>query len=350
ETVNETIDEIIDETQETTLAIRAYPCMGPGGLNLCALRAGDILLALTPDGTNWPQVGGTYFTRAALYVGMTENGPGVVEITPAPETAQEITQAQSTVGEGTRALAATAWWTGEGVLDWAVVRPPVSATVARNAAEAGRARAADPALRYGFFADDGATPIELDDPVYYYDGKLIAAAYAQAGHTLVPAQRATPTPLAGWISPDDLYWHNTQAQRQAQTSDAPNLFVWAEGAVHLALIGRADTDARAEANPLRLGYRPIDAATPYLYSGADARVSSLAAADLDARRTWEVEITARTGGALTSGAFVVGWRTMTPDGTVTLNGGTLRAGEVRTWPLAELTVRGGTLFVPTLAR
>ncbi|MEX1019067.1 MAG: carboxypeptidase regulatory-like domain-containing protein, partial [Litorilinea sp.] len=58
-TVGETIGETGGETQETTLAIRAYPCVGPGELNLCALRAGDILLALTPDGADWPQVGGT---------------------------------------------------------------------------------------------------------------------------------------------------------------------------------------------------------------------------------------------------------------------------------------------------
>jgi hypothetical protein len=369
----------VEETPDPQppLEIRAYACRAPSGLNLCALRPGDILLELTPEGADWPQLGGTYFTRAGLFVGFDDDGPRLVYVTgqtpddpPAdePDNGEPIENGDGEAEHlhpGSNDATSPGWaitesslldapiWHDATTLDWAVNRPPVSGAVAQRAADRGRELAADPSLQYGFFDEDGLSPLNTQDATRAYDSLLIVRAYAQAEHTLTPIDPSGPTALQGWITPDDLYRQTGQIQRRMRHADERALFFRIEsGPVHLTLVGD---------NGVRMGHRAaethqepanhsfaIDPSTLaprlYLYSGEDARVESLAVGRLDTRVAWSLELSSHR-----AGSFVAVWGAMEPNAPVNIVGGALRAGETRTWPLTELTP-DRTLYIPGIRR
>jgi uncharacterized protein YycO len=212
-------------------------CTTASGLDVCALRPGDILLKTGPTtgecGRKYRAVynlGGTYLTHSAIYLGKVAdpNGspkdirPRIAEAQgPAAWDAAEVWETW---------LSNTQFATGQCVSDWAVVRPRVSAEAVEGAVAYARRKAAEP----GVIFDMQAT---REDPKKFYCSKLVWKSYRDGSPNGpdLEADRGLGSLVFGadWVTPDDLYYSSPVVQRKAislgQRAKRGFFYVWSQG-------------------------------------------------------------------------------------------------------------------------
>jgi hypothetical protein len=179
----------------------SYPCMAPSGLNVCDLQPGDILLDRSTAYSAIFSIGGTYFTHAALYLGEVA-APGAGKETIMPR----LAEAQGYMPDNNddvweTALLNNSFWKGDGLIDWAVIRPNVSGTVKQGAIQYIRDRAAASGITFDLNA-----PRMTDDK--FYCSKLVWRSYLDVpgGIDLEVNKGLGSTLLNFWVTPDDLFY------------------------------------------------------------------------------------------------------------------------------------------------
>jgi hypothetical protein len=194
-------------------------CKAPSGLDVCALRPGDILVKTGPKTGDCGRkyraaynLGGTYFTHSALYLGKVADPTGNVGLriaeAPGPSEwdANEVWETW---------LSDTQFATGKCVTDWAVVRPNVSAEVVQGAIAYARRKAAET----GVVFDMAAT---REDPKKFYCSKLVWKSYLEGspGGPDLEADRGLGSLVFGskWVTPDDLYYSSPVVQEMPVSS------------------------------------------------------------------------------------------------------------------------------------
>ena len=292
----------------------AYPCTAPSGLDVCELQPGDILLAClgAPADEQPFSAGNSYFTHAALFLGTvaapggdpTDLRPRIVEAaTPDLDAADQVRELW---------LTDSVLWSGEDVLDWAVVRPDAAAAVKAAAIALARDRAADPAI----VCDRRAAK---NDDTGYYCAKLVWRAYRDVadGVDLEWDRDQTSGFAADWVTPDDLWFGSPQVQ--SGEADAPPTGRWVGtlwSPAHLTLI---DPEGH------RAGYDPdtgglIDEIPGAWYAAPpEVEVETLTASGVGAG--WQVQVTGYDDGAYVyryryldlDAMTVVRWTDTTPD-------------------------------------
>jgi uncharacterized protein YycO len=212
-------------------------CIAPSGLDVCALQPGDILLKAGPTtgecGRKYRAVynlGGTYFTHSAIYLGRVADPYGdPYDIRP------RIAEAQGpSVWDANEVwetwLSDTQFATGACVSDWAVVRPAVSEEAKRGAVAFARRTAAEE----GVIFDMQATK---EDPQGYYCSKLVWKSYRDGspGGPDLEADRGLGNLVFGaaWVTPDDLFYSSPAVQQMpvsfGQRAKRGFFFIWSEG-------------------------------------------------------------------------------------------------------------------------
>ncbi len=168
-------------------------CVAPNGLNICALRIGDILLRKTNanlDSAFKNTIGGTYFSHSAIFSGDRRVIEAVGNHVPLKDQVAE--QDISTNG-----------WLGQDIYDWVVIRPNTTLSIkqaavyyARNLENPNR-----PIVSYNVFAN-------RDSQEETYCSLLVWQAYKQSGLDL-EVDRGTLTDiitLSRFVTPDDLFY------------------------------------------------------------------------------------------------------------------------------------------------
>jgi hypothetical protein len=218
--------------QRVDLALAA--CVTPSGLDVCALRPGDILLKTGPKtgdcGRRYRAVynlGGTYFTHSALYLGKVADpygniGPRIAEARgPAEDDADEVWETW---------LSDTQFATGTCVTDWAVVRPNASAEAIQGAIAYARRKAAEDGVVFDIYASKG-------DPKKFYCSKLVWKSYLEGspGGPDLEADRGLGSLVFGawWVTPDDLYYSSPVVQEMpvsaGQARKRGFFYIWSQG-------------------------------------------------------------------------------------------------------------------------
>ena len=283
----------------------AYPCAAPSDLDVCDLQPGDILLArLGAPADEQPfSAGNSYFTHAALFLGTvaapvgdpTDLRPRIAEAaTPDLDAADQVRELW---------LTDSLFWSGEGVLDWAVVRPDATAAVKSAAIALARDRAADPAVVCNRRA-------AKDDDAGTYCAKLVWRAYRDVadGVDLEADRDAASGFGADWVTPDDLWLGSPQVQ--SGETGAPPTGRWVGtlwSPAHLTLI---DPEGH------RAGYDPdtggLLAEIPGAWYAAppDVDIETLTASGVGAG--WQVQVT-----GIGDGAYVYRYRYL-DGGTMTV--------------------------------
>jgi hypothetical protein len=209
-------------------------CQTPSGLDVCALRPGDILLKTGPKrgdcGRKYRAVynlGGTYFTHSALYLGRVADpygnvGPRIAEARrPSEDDADEVWETW---------LSDTQFATGECVTDWAVVRPDASAEAIQGAVAYARRKAAEDGIIFDIKASKG-------DPVKFYCSKLVWKSYLEGSPNGpdLEADRGLGSLVFGsnWVTPDDLFYSSPVVQEMpVSTGQAIRrgfFYIWSQG-------------------------------------------------------------------------------------------------------------------------
>jgi DNA-binding beta-propeller fold protein YncE len=212
-------------------------CVAPSGLDVCALQPGDILVKTGPKsgdcGRRYRAVynlGGTYFTHSALYLGRVADPYGdPYDVRPRIAEAQGPSAWDANEVWETW-LSDTQFATGTCVTDWAVVRPKATAGAIQGAIAFARRTAAAP----GVVFDMQAT---REDPKGYYCSKLVWKSYRDGspdGPDL-EADRGLGSLVFGaaWVTPDDLFYSSPVVQQMTvpfgQAAKRTFFFVWSQG-------------------------------------------------------------------------------------------------------------------------
>jgi uncharacterized protein YycO len=212
-------------------------CAAPSGLDVCALRPGDILLKTGPKtgdcGRSYRAVynlGGTYFTHSAIYLGRVADPDGdPYDLRP------RIAEAQGpSVWDADEVwetwLSDTQFATGTCVTDWAVVRPAASEEAIRGAVAFARKTAAEDGVVFDMLATK-------EDPKKYYCSKLVWKSYRD-GSPRGPdleADRGLGSLVFGskWVTPDDLFYSSPVVQEMpvslGQEAKRRFFYVWSQG-------------------------------------------------------------------------------------------------------------------------
>jgi len=268
------------------------------GLDVCILEPGDILLKAGAASIADPygsvtrffiRLGGTYFTHSALYLGVTsdpskpaEKGPRIAEAAGKKRDASRQDEVWETW------LRDTQWWNGQGVTDWAVVRPSVSAEAKAAAMQYAQSKAADPSVVFDFFTD-------LDDEQEFYCSKLVWKSYKQAGFDVHKKTGLTGYLTVGWVTPEDLYFGSPVVQNMPGVDPSTRAFFRIYSPAHITLIdplGRRtgfDSTSGGEVNEI----------PGALYSGADAQIESITVAGLGSPEGWRLLATGYAAGTYT---------------------------------------------------
>jgi len=154
-------------------------------------------------------LGGTYFTHSAIYLGKvaapygdpTDIRPRIAEAPgPSAYDANEVWETW---------LSDTQFATGECVTDWAVVRPNASAEAIQGAVAFARKKAAQDGVVFDMLATK-------EDPKRYYCSKLVWKSYLDGspGGPNLEADRGLGSLVFGskWVTPDDLYYSSPVVQ------------------------------------------------------------------------------------------------------------------------------------------
>ncbi len=275
-----------------------FPCDAPpSGLDLCDLQPGDILVEASPalgDGSSsisfFIRLGGTYFTHAAIYLGMGQNPDNAGKYAP------KIAEAQGWEDEPNddvweTPLENTEFWKGATITDWAVVRPDTSPSVKDSAIRYARDKAAEDGVVFGILAD-------RSDEKRFYCSKLVWRAYDQAGFKVDQRLRLVdPASRFGWITPEDLYYGSPEVQSKSTSLGRQILkgFFGIYSPAHLTL-----TDAQGR----QTGYDPttgesLSEIPGSMYSGPDAEIESIHVADIGDTTGWQLTATGYEDGGYT---------------------------------------------------
>ena len=267
------------------------------GLDICILQPGDILLkagAPVGDYTDliraWIQVGGSYFTHSALYLGVTSDPQNPAQA--GPRIAEAAGKKKLGGGKEDEVwetwLANTQWWDGANVTDWAVVRPAVSPEVKVIAIQYARDKAADPSVVFDFLAD-------LDDAQRFYCSKLVWKSYQQAGVDVHKKTGLTGDLTSYWVTPEDLYFGSPVVQNMPGVDPSTRAFFRIYSPAHITLI-----------DPLgqRTGFEPssggeVNEIPDALYTGTEAQIESVTVAGLGNSEGWRLLVTGYASGAYT---------------------------------------------------
>ena len=313
----------------------AYPCTAPSGLDVCELQPGDILLAClgAPADEQPFSAGNSYFTHAALFLGTvaapggdpTDLRPRIVEAaTPDLDAADQVRELW---------LTDSVLWSGEDVLDWAVVRPDAAAAVKAAAIALARDRAADPAI----VCDRRAAK---NDDTGYYCAKLVWRAYRDVadGVDLEWDRDQTSGFAADWVTPDDLWFGSPQVQ--SGEADAPPTGRWVGtlwSPAHLTLI---DPEGH------RAGYDPdtgglVDEIPGAWYAAPpEVEVETLTASGVGAG--WQVQVT-----GYDDGAYVYRYRYLDLDAMTVVRWADTIPDQIDTYPMRDPAT---TTFLPLVHR
>jgi hypothetical protein len=212
-------------------------CVTPSGLDVCALRPGDILLKTGPKtgdcGRKYRAVynlGGTYFTHSALYLGKVADPYGdPYDVRPRIAEARGPSEYDDDEVWETW-LSDTQFATGACVTDWAVVRPAASAEAIQGAVAYARRKAAED----GVIFDIQATK---EDPKKYYCSKLVWKSYLEGSPNGpdLEADRGLGSLVFGskWVTPDDLYYSSPVVQEMPVSSGQALkrgfFYIWSQG-------------------------------------------------------------------------------------------------------------------------
>jgi len=191
----------IQFSNDTELNFTGYPCIAPSGLNVCLLQPGDILVERSPAYAAVFSIGGTYFTHAAMYLGMT-SAPGQGEETVAPRLAEaQGVHPEESLHVWETDLTSHTFWTGEDLLDWAAVRPKTSPNNKNGAITYIRNKAAEA----GVVFDILATRSSIKE---FYCSKLVWRSYLDTpdGIDLETNVGLGSLLLDYWVTPDDLFF------------------------------------------------------------------------------------------------------------------------------------------------
>jgi hypothetical protein len=221
-----------------------YPCIAPSGLNVCDLQPGDVLLDRSTTFAAIFSIGGTYFTHAAMYLGeVAAPGRGAETIMPRLAEAQgNMPNIHDDLWE--TAVTSNTFWSGDGLLDWAVIRPNVSNSVKMAAIQYIRDKAADESLIF-----DIAVPKMTNDK--FYCSKLVWRSYLDVpGGKDLEVDVGISTILDQWVTPDDLFFSVLKGStvvesRLGVTDNRILLTLWSPA--HIMLV---------DPSGLRTGYDP----------------------------------------------------------------------------------------------
>ena len=250
----------------------ALVCPAPSGLDVCALLPGDILLkrgsmdlqCAGAEEREWIEdIGGTYFTHSALYVGnlMVAEAAGYacgpLELCDRSDEVHEI------------ALQLTQFWTGKCVTDWAVVRPQASGTEKQIAINYAVAKAREEGVVFAI-----AAPRDTENA--FYCAKLVWSSYKEAGVEVEASSGLCTIDLAYFITPDDLYFGSSVVQ-ESSPPWVERLKAFVCSPVHLTLV---DSGGR------RTGFDPATGGSlreipGAIYSGSDALVETVTLREMD---------------------------------------------------------------------
>lgn len=252
-------------------------CIGPSGLDMCELEKGDIL---AERGSSWFNyfiwIGGSYYTHTGLYLG---DGRLAEAVGYRDDDSEEVTEGPITE---------TSFWKGDGVKDWAVVRPSAADTVKSSAVTYAAGKAAEDGVVFDIYAS-------REDEKKFYCSKLAWKAYKQAGVDLEANRGLLSSFNDKWVTPDDLYYGSKVVQKK-DTSLGRRIWRgtwWIFSPGHLTLI---DPEGR------RTGFNPatgqsFDEIPDASYSGVAAEVETVAATDVDGE--WRLLITGFESGEYT---------------------------------------------------
>lgn len=230
-------------------------------LDTCNLQPGDILLEKGDTIEDDLISIGSYFNHTALYLGN-------------QEVAEAIGVTQNRVNDVlVRPIKQSAWWR-EGIQDWVVMRPNVSAEVISSAIRYARKKAADPKVVYNLsILPPGPS---REDERLFYCSKLVWKAYAQAGVDLEVVK-------GFYVIPDDLYTTDRASVQYQVVNPALDTVrpprrtrITIHSPAHLMLI---------DAQGRRTGFDPATGATlneiPNIrYSGTSVAIETITATDL----------------------------------------------------------------------
>ena len=269
-------------------------CIAPSGLAVCALEPGDILLERTPDYAAVFGIGGTYFTHAAVYLGrVAARGGDPADVRPRIAEAQGYApNVYDQVWETW--LSNTPWWSGDSLLDWAVVRPKTTSAAVYGAV----AFARDKASQVDVVFDIGASK---SDEKRYYCSKLVWKSYKDGspnGPNLeVDVGYGNIYFGLWWVTPDDVYYGSPVVQAMPSSPEPswkrPIFIIWSPA--HLTLI-----------DPLgrRTGFDASTGGTVHEIPGAQYYVGGTVVAETITAPSvgpgWQTVVTGYSSGAYTA--------------------------------------------------
>jgi hypothetical protein len=312
-----------------------HPCIAPSGLNICYLQPGDILLLRAPVLDAIFSIGGTYFTHAAMYLGMVPE-PGGGEETFAPRIAEAqspFVDAEDQVWEAE--ITTTGFWSSNNILDWVVVRPQTSTGVKDAAIAYMRDKAADPSVIFDIFAS-------REDEERFYCSKLVWKAYKDipGGTDLEVNIGLGSNAIDYWVTPDDLFFSilNGSSWVDYLYGYNDNLFklmLWSPA--HVMLVDPSGN---------RTGYDPATATIlneiPLATYAAppDTQVETITAVGVG--EGWKVTVT-----GYDTGEYVLDYSYLIPGSKNILWNGTTAPGQIEEYEINDPTFE---IFIPILVR
>jgi len=313
-----------------------HPCVAPSGLDVCALQAGDIILTASPNtgscGNEYRflfNIGGTYFTHTGLYLGQVAaaSGSDPTDVRPRIAQAQNPYVASDEQVHETW-LTDTAFWTGNCLMDWVVVRPAVSADVRNGAIQWARAKAEESGVLFDILATKW-------DQKRFYCSKFAWMAYRDGapGGPDLEADRGIGADIPGiffrqyWVTPDDLYYSSPVIQEKKVSLEQRlrRGFFWIWSPAHLTLVDPTGRRTGYDSSTGGAVYEIPDSAYVAL---PDAQVESVTAPGVDSR--WQIIVTGYATGnyILESGYANQGTR-------VQIVAGSTFVGKTETYPVAD---------------
>lgn len=191
----------------------AYACLNASAdFDLCRLQPGDIILT-SHDATisgvaAMINIGGSYFTHAALYAGLLPDESGTWVPT--------VVEAQGPAGGAndvwTNTLLDSGAWTGDETTDWAVMRPDASDQAKAVAVAYALGKAEQVGVTYRACLNHPMCltfpliPQPLTSETEFYCSGLVWKAYDYAGIQVSRQIGQAQVLTGGWIKPEDLYF------------------------------------------------------------------------------------------------------------------------------------------------
>jgi len=255
----------------TACAANPPPACGvqANGLNTCELQPGDILLQKYNSLENLAlmNVGGTYFTHAALYLGNERIAQAVgLFVPPADQVIEQSIES----------------WTNPAIYDWVVIRPNTTDAVKQSAVEYAKAKAnaTAPIVTYSIFASRSS---QQDT----YCSLLIWQAYNQAGVDLEQDRGGTLASkilLSGLVTPDDLFYssgaptHKSTVVQKRETTTDRDIWRWTMWILSPAHLVLTDPEGRRSGYDATTG-TILDEIPGVTYSGPNATVETISVTD-----------------------------------------------------------------------